>query len=558
MASSAEPDTPETWSPTAGSAYPGAGKSMTSATAVAEPNGGILRRGARPSSSGRSQTHPRVAAEVTEQSAQRIGTLAILTAVTVVGVAIVQYALQPEMAVAQETPLYRLSALFLVLAAIGLAGLQRSGLVSCQTLLDLGLVLEIGGAFALALMENSLAWRDSAVRGFTGVATWLAICAVVIPNQRWKSITAAILSAAMVPVAHLVAASVIGYAPLTASRLAVYALGPAVIAAWAPFISMRIRKMQEDLTRAQELGSYHLEKLLGRGGMGEVWLARHRLLRRDAAVKLVLPGLLERRAATEQREFQRRFELEAQAIASLRSPHTVAIYDFGLSENGSLYYAMEFLEGLDVETLVERYGAQPPGRAISLLRQACESLEEAHDTGLVHRDVKPSNLFMCRLGNRADFLKLLDFGLVKTLAQPEQTMPTTRGETSGTPAFMPPEQARGDDVDARADIYRLGCVAYFLLTGKVVFERPSAMATALSHITDQPERPSKRSELPIPESLERVVMACLEKRREDRPQSAADLAAMLSACTDVPPWSQADANRWWRLNRPEPVRKASG
>jgi serine/threonine-protein kinase len=243
-------------------------------------------------------------------------------------------------------------------------------------------------------------------------------------------------------------------------------------------------------------------------------------------------------------------------MASLRSPHTVAIYDYGVLDNGSLYYAMEFLPGLDAQSLVDRYGPQPAGRVVAFLRQACESLEEAHDAGLVHRDIKPGNLFICRLGKRTDFVKVLDFGLVRVLADSARTLTTADG-TSGTPAYMPPEQVRGEEVDARADIYGLGCVGYFLLTGNIVFNKPNAMSVALAHATERPQRPSERSELPVPESLERLVMACLEKKREDRPQSVAELRAMLDGCTDIAPWTQANADHWWAVHRPETVRRAS-
>jgi len=516
----------------------------------------ILRRGGPKSAGPGTQTRARIDGGIADEASRRIGTLAILTAVTVVGVSILHHALSPDIAAAQQTPLFRLSALFLVLAGAGLAALQRSGLLTSQDLLDLGLVFEIGGALALSLMENAIPLPPTLERGYTGVAAWIAICVMILPNRPWKSITAAIASAAVVPCGHLLAAQILGYPAMTWNRLAAYTLGGGIIAGWTPLISTRLHRMREDLTNARDFGSYHLEKLVGRGGMGEVWLARHRLLRRDAAVKLVLPRLLEGLNASAQRQAHRRFEQEAQAIASLRSPHTVAIYDFGVAENGSLYYAMEYLQGLNAEALVERYGAQPAGRVAAFLRQAIESLEEAHDAGLIHRDVKPSNVFITRLGKRTDFVKLLDFGLVKALADPSGATATTRSETTGTPAFMAPEQVRGDEVDARTDIYGLGCVAYFLLTGAVVFNRSGAMAMAVAHLSDQPELPSLRSELPIPASLERIVMACLAKKPNDRPQSAAELGAMLDACTDVPQWSQAEADRWWALHRPEAPNKA--
>jgi serine/threonine-protein kinase len=527
--------------------------SLSTQTTQSVAAGGLLRCGADRIGAGGSSTRARVAEGIAEEAARRVGTMAILTAFTVVGTAVLQHALQPEMAAAHQTPLYRLSALFLALAAIGIAVLQRSKLVAPQLLLDIGLAFEIAGALALGLIESSMPWLDAPVRGSTIVAAWTALCVLVIPNTPWKSIVAATLSAAMVPCAHLLAARLVGYPPMPWNRLAAYSLGPVVVAAWTPFISTRLHQMREDLSRTLDLGSYHLDKLLGRGGMGEVWLARHRLLRRDAAVKLVLPGLLAQAGWAERREIQSRFELEAQAMASLRSPHTVALYDFGLSEDGGLYYAMELLDGLDAETMIKQYGAQPAGRVVSLIRQACESLEEAHDSGMVHRDVKPGNLFVCRVGKRTDFVKLLDFGLVKALPDPEQTRLTMQGDTSGTPAFMSPEQVRGEEIDARADIYGLGCVAYYLLTGTLVFNQATALSMAAAHVEQAPEPPSRRSELPIPESLERVVLACLAKKREDRPQSAAELAALLEACADVPRWTQADANQWWRLNRPEPA-----
>jgi serine/threonine-protein kinase len=405
------------------------------------------------------------------------------------------------------------------------------------------------------MMENAAAWPDSPVRGSTAVSAWIAICAMVISNRPWKSFAAAALSAAMVPAAHLLCAQIQGYPALPWNRLATYTLVPLFVVGWTPFVSARIYQMRKDLSRATDLGSYRLDSLLGKGGMGEVWRARHRLLRRDAAVKLVRPDLLSSARAGELRHIRRRFEVEAQAIASLRSPHTVALYDFGVSDDGSLYYAMELLEGMDTQSLVTRYGPQPAGRVISIIRQACDSLDEAHDLSMVHRDVKPTNLFLSRLGKQVEFVKVLDFGLVKAALDPGQAQLTMQGETSGTPAFMAPEQVRGEaDIDGRADIYGLGCVAYFLLTGELVFDEPTPMATALAHVEKVPALPSRRSELPIPASLERVIMACLEKKPEQRPQTVAELASLLEACTDVPRWTPSDAKEWWALHHPAEAR----
>ena len=521
-----------------------------------QPGPTVLRRAGGNTAIAGTRTRARIAGAIADEASRRIGTLAILTAVTVVGASILHHALSPEVAAAQQTPLFRLSALSLVLAAVGLAALQRSSLLTSQDLLDVGLAFEVGGALALSLMENGIPLPPASVRGYTGISAWIAICVMVIPNRPWKSVAAAIASAAMVPCGHLLAAQILGYPAMQWNHLAAYTLGGAIIAGWTPFISTHLHRMREDLRQARDFGSYHLEKLLGRGGMGEVWLARHRLLRRDAAVKLVLPHLLEGLNGSSQRQAQRRFEQEAQVIASLRSPHTVAIYDFGIAENGSLYYAMEYLDGLNAEALVEHYGPQPAGRVVAFLQQAIESLEEAHDAGLIHRDVKPSNVFIARLGKHTDFVKVLDFGLVKVLSDSEGRTALTHSQTTGTPAFMAPEQVRGNEIDARTDIYGLGCVAYFLLTGAILFDKSSAMAMAMAHLTETPELPSQRSELPIPASLERVVMACLAKDSNDRPQSVAELRAMLDACTGVSPWRQADADAWWALHRPETTAKA--
>jgi len=301
--------------------------------------------------------------------------------------------------------------------------------------------------------------------------------------------------------------------------------------------------------RARSLGSYRLEERLGEGGMGEVWRARHRMLARRAAVKLIRPESLGNDPQSRQVALAR-FEREAQATASLRSPHTVALYDFGVSVGGRFYYVMELLEGSDAAMLVERFGPVPAARAVYLLRQACESLGEAHAAGLIHRDIKPSNVFVCRYGRAYDFVKVLDFGLVKSSRENGAGL-TAEHVVSGTPSFMSPEQVLGNrTLDARSDLYALGCVAYWLLTGQHVFEGSTAMEVLTEQVHAKPVPPSQRSELPIPPALEKLVLACLEKGAGDRPQSADELAAALA---DVPleePWTQEQARLWWEQHRP--------
>jgi serine/threonine-protein kinase len=275
------------------------------------------------------------------------------------------------------------------------------------------------------------------------------------------------------------------------------------------------------------------------------------MLARPAAIKLIQPEVLATRDRASAQVAVARFRREAEAAASLRSPHTVELYDFGVTEDGTLYLVMELLEGMELESLVRREGPLPEKRVIHILRQVCESLEEAHAVGLVHRDIKPANIHVGRVGRRHDFVKVLDFGLVKSVAPAggEDSMATAAGLTPGTPAYMAPEMALGETVDGRADIYALGCVAYYLLTGKLVFEATSAYQLIAKHMQQPPVPPSQRSELEINAELEQVVLACLAKRPEDRPQSATELDRMLAEI-EIEPWSEEEATRWWSMHQP--------
>ena len=271
----------------------------------------------------------------------------------------------------------------------------------------------------------------------------------------------------------------------------------------ATIVSRVIYGLRQQVAEANELGQYILEEPIGGGGMGEVWRARHRLLIRPAAIKLIRPQALPAMAGDSEL-LMRRFEREARATAALKSPHTVQLYDFGATEDGRLYYVMELLDGLDLDTLVRQYGPLPAERVIHILRQVCSSLQDAHGNGLVHRDIKPANVVVSRAGTTFDFVKVLDFGLVKLdtarRAEDEAVAKlSTEGSTSGTPAFMAPEVVLGDaDTDHRVDLYALGCVAYWLLTGKMVFEGENAIQVMVHHAHTPPPRPSVRVEWPIP------------------------------------------------------------
>jgi serine/threonine-protein kinase len=314
--------------------------------------------------------------------------------------------------------------------------------------------------------------------------------------------------------------------------------------------------LRRQVAEATDIGQYILEEKIGGGGMGEIWRARHRLLIRPAAVKLIrrqalgsMPG--------DPELLMRRFEREARATAALKSPHTVQLYDFGVTDDGTLYYVMELLDGLDLDTLVKRHGPVPAERAIHILRQVCSSLADAHASGLVHRDIKPANIVVSRIGTTFDFVKVLDFGLVKldgARRDPEAVKLTAVGSTSGTPGFMAPEVAlASSDTDHRVDIYSLGCVAYWLLTGKLVFEGDSALKVMIDHARTPPRRPSGRVEVPIPDPLEDLVMECLEKDPERRPASAEILAERLTALAGSSGWTPDRAERWWGAHMPTPA-----
>ena len=299
--------------------------------------------------------------------------------------------------------------------------------------------------------------------------------------------------------------------------------------------------MGRAVREAHELGSYRLVEQLGKGGMGEVWRAEHRMLARPAAIKLIRPEVLSGGGVESVDVLQRRFEREAHATALLRSPHTIEVYDFGITDDGAFFYVMELLDGFDLEQLIDRFGPVPAERAVHFLRHLADSLAEAHDAGLVHRDVKPANVYACRQGRDMDFVKVLDFGMVKPTSTPaeEAVKLTAEHSTGGTPAFMAPEQALGDhELDGRSDIYAVGCVGYWLLTGGYVFEGSTPIEMITQHIKEEPVPPSRRSEVPIPAELDALILECLSKEPSARPQTADGLRAALDA---IPPRHAVDA-----------------
>ena len=314
--------------------------------------------------------------------------------------------------------------------------------------------------------------------------------------------------------------------------------------------------MPEDAVSGQSLGSYRLIEQLGHGGMGEVWRAQHQYLRRPAAIKLISSESMERSGGdTEGRQrLVRRFEREAQATAALRSPHSVELFDYGISDEGAFFYVMELLEGIDLQQMVERFGPLPAERVVDLMAQICRSLAEAHTAGLVHRDIKAANIYACRVGVEVDFVKVLDFGLVKHVGPigELETGLTMEGVIQGTPAYMAPELALGDgEADHRVDLYALGCLGYWLLTGMLPFDAPNVMKLLMKHIQTPPVPPSNQVELEIPQALEDVIMSLLQKDPEARPQSARAVERALLAIPLEKPWDFDRAQRWWAGHLPD-------
>ncbi len=476
-----------------------------------------------------------------------------------------------------KTVFFLMLAYFLVENALPLASLEEFRSPPAQ-LVHLGVVILLAGAW-LTCRRDELSERE--LRGIDAGIVFVGCCGTVLyvlldePFQADTFLVplivfiSLILRSIFVPssarhtlwVSLATAGAAMGIAVALRPDEPLSPLLPAsVVMAWSAVFSLSaailatltsrlVFGLRQEVRKAFQVGQYTLEDKLGEGGMGVVYRARHALLRRPTAIKL-LP--LEKAGA----DSLRRFEREVQLTALLSHPNTVAVFDYGQTPDGIFYYAMEHLDGIDLGTLVREDGAQPAARVIHILRQVCGSLTEAHGVGLIHRDIKPANIILCERGGIPDVAKVVDFGLVKELDHAQDL--TATGVITGTPLYLAPEAVRSSAIDARSDIYAVGAVGYFLLAGRNVFEGDTLVEVCSHHLHTTPSPPSERLGRPLPRDLEAAVLSCLEKDPDLRPQSARALLGRLAACEDAGRWSEQEAAEWWTVRRDRPERAGHG
>jgi eukaryotic-like serine/threonine-protein kinase len=437
-----------------------------------------------------------------------------------------------------------------ILLAAGAALHARYGTASHGLKVNLGIVSLVLHALAIALL-NSWTEQPTTMRPVSGITVLILFFGMMAPANPKRMLIGALTAASMDPLcvwfAHLRGLPV--PSPLHTMIMFFPNYSCAVLAVVPARILYRLGR---NLRAARALGSYQLIERLGDGGMGEVWRAHHRLLARTAAIKLVRPDKLGELGSDDATVTLARFEREARATAALTSPHTIRVFDFGLTDDGAFYYVMELLDGRDLESFVRQFGPLSPARAVYILRQVCRSLAEAHTRGLIHRDVKPANIYLCRMGLEFDYVKVLDFGLVK-LERPGEavTMMTAAPAAMGTPAYMAPETILADaEVDRRVDVYALGCVAYFLLTGERVFDGNTQMKLLMQHLQERPVPPSRRTGHRVSRALDDLILECLRKDPNQRPADADTVFERLSDCA-ADSWHQVDARRWWEEHLPQ-------
>jgi len=374
----------------------------------------------------------------------------------------------------------------------------------------------------------------------------LMLRAAFVPSPPWRTLGVGVLAALPTIWAQY---SLAARAPELPEPLSPVLIGIATafwslaLAVGTAFVSKEIYGLRTEVAKAQRLGQYTIERLIGEGGMGAVYLARHARLRRPTALKLLLP---ERTGP----DSLARFEREVQLTSQLTHPNTVAVFDYGRSAGGVFYYAMEYIDGVSLAQLVEKHGPQPAARVLHILQQAAAALVEAHALGLVHRDVKPANILLCERAGSSDVVKLLDFGLVKDVRPSSDPVLTQTDIITGTPLYLAPETIIDPSgIDHRVDIYALGAVGYCLLTGHPPFQGRSTVEVCSHHLHTAPVPPSQRPGASVPAAVDDLLLSCLAKKREDRPASARELQQLLRECAADAPWSEDDARRSWQEQR---------
>jgi tRNA A-37 threonylcarbamoyl transferase component Bud32 len=392
--------------------------------------------------------------------------------------------------------------------------------------------------------DNIVGFITHLKNGVMGMFGLMVLYGMFIPNDP-RSAARVVLTMALATIAGMVALlEREDLAPIveqlhTATHAGSNVLFLMIGAALAIYGTFVLNGLRSELHEARKFGQYQIGEKLGSGGMGEVYLAEHQLLKRPCALKLIRPE-----SGTDPIALAR-FEREVQAAARLSHPNTIEIFDYGHTDDGTFYYVMEYLKGVSLQDLVKRFGPLPFGRVIYLFRQVCAGLAEAHTLGLVHRDLKPANVFIAVRGGESDVAKVLDFGLVKLTADNESVELTSDQRVSGTPLYMSPEQAVGDRaLDARADIYALGCMLYFVLTSQPPFQGSTALEVMMAHARDTVVPPSKLRP-GLPAELDQIVLTCLAKKPDERYPDVKALGKALAACPSAADWDAEKAQEWW-------------
>lgn len=433
----------------------------------------------------------------------------------------------------------------LICAAVWLACITGKRTASELETIDSIATIATGACIGLTAIYGPPVHRPE-LAAIMGVIIFLILRAIVIPSSGPRTTTLSAIS--VLPAIYAAYECHAREAPTPYTLpLPLY---PALTAVWAglgvvaaALASRTIFGLRKKASEAQKLGQYTLGAKIGEGGMGAVYRASHAMMKRDVAIKL-LPF---DRAG---KEGLVRFEREVQLTSRLNSPNTIAIYDYGRTPDGVFYYVMEYIDGFSLEDLTGRFGPIGPGRVIHLVKQICAALAEAHSIGLIHRDIKPANIALCERAGVFDVVKVLDFGLVKELGSDSAS--TTTASLTGTPLYLSPESITApDEVDGRSDLYAVGGVAFWLLTGTHVFEGKTVVEVCSHHLHSKPDAPSERLQAPVPADLEAVILRCLEKEPARRYANAEALAHALDACENVDDWSDDLAAAWWKLHKTE-------